>query len=450
MLGIAMIIPLALTAAACGGDDTDESSTEDDTAEDAEEAESTEEAEDSDEAEATDEAEAVTLRFSWWGGDSRHEYTQELIDLYMEQNPHVTIEADFTDWNSYWDKLSTTVAGGDTPDVMQHETRYIREYADNGVLADLNSYLGSTIETDNLDTDTLPAGQVGDATYAVPTGVNAYSLVVDPVAFEAAGVELPDDTSWTWDDYSSLAAEISASGGDIYGTQDQGYNEASLQVYLRQNGEDLYNEDGTDLGFTAETMAAWWQIGVDQRDNGAPSASVSVETQNGGLDQGLLSTNKGAMGFWWSNQLGALYESSGRDLELMRFPGGSEGMFLKPAMFWSMSADTEHPEEAASFINFMLNSQEAAEIMLTDRGLPVNLEIREAISGSLDPANQLAAEFVSAIGDEANPPPGVPPQGAGEVQEILQRLNDEVLFDQISIDDAVQTFMDEARAAIGA
>jgi multiple sugar transport system substrate-binding protein len=369
----------------------------------------------------------------------------------MEQNPHVTIEPDFTDWGSYWDKLSTTVAGGDTPDIIQHETRYIREYVENGVLADLTQYLGSTIDTSNLDPETLTTGDVGGATYAIPTGVNAYSLIVDPAAFEEAGIEVPDDTSWTWEDYDATAAQITeATGGAVYGTQDKGYNEASLQVYLRQNGEDLYDAAGTDLGVTAETMAAWWQLGLAERDNGAPSASVSVETENGGVDQSLLSTNTGAMGFWWSNQLGALSEASGRELQLLRVPGGSDGMFLKPAMYWSMSADTEHPEEAAAFIDFLVNSEEAAEIMLIDRGLPVNLELRDAISGSLDAPNQQAADFVNEIGDEVGPPPGVPPQGAGEVQEILQRLNEEVLFDQRSVDEAVQAFMDEARAAIGA
>jgi multiple sugar transport system substrate-binding protein len=272
------------------------------------------------------------------------------------------------------------------------------------------------------------------------------------VAFEEAGVELPDDTTWTWDEFVELGAQITeASGGEVFGAQDKGFNESNLEVYLRQNGESLFTEDGTALGFTPETAAAWWQLGLDQRDNGAtPPASVTVEVEAGGIDLSLLSTNTGAMGFWWSNQLGALAEGSGRDLQLLRFPGGSEGMFLKPAMLWSMSADTEHPEEAARFIDFLLNDERAAEIMLIDRGLPTNLDMREAITDSLDPANQLAAEFVNTVGAEAAAPPGVPPQGAGEVQLILQRLNEQVLFDQMSVEEAVEAFISESNTAIGA
>jgi hypothetical protein len=36
------------------------------------------------------------------------------------------------------------------------------------------------------------------------------------------------------------------------------------------------------------------------------------------------------------------------------------------------------------------------------------------------------------------------------VQDIIQRINEEVLFDRLSVEEAVQQFMDEARAAIGA
>jgi multiple sugar transport system substrate-binding protein len=447
---------LALLAAACGSDDDSATDADDQAA-----APATDDSNDSTDgdggggddgsSDGADAPEPVTLRFSWWGGDTRHEYTQQLIDIYTAANPHVTIEPDFTGWGSYWEKLATTTAAGDTPDIMQQEIRYVREYSDRGVLADLNPYLGPTIDTTDLDADALTTGQVDGATFAIPTGVNTYSVVIDPVAFSEAGIDLPDDSTWTWEEYEAIAAQISdATGGQVYGSQDTGGNEANLQIYLRQQGQDLYNADGTDLGFDAATMQAWWELGLELRDEGAPSASVTVEVGAGGIDLSLTATNQGAMGFWWSNQLGALTDRSGRELQLARFPGGADGMYLKPAMFWAMSSATEHPEEAAKFIDFMINSSEAAEIMLTDRGLPVNLAIRESIAGSLDAPNQQAAAFVTGVSPEVGSAPVVPPQGAGEINGILTRYNEQVLFDQLSVEEAVEGFMSEARAAIGA
>ena len=42
--------------------------------------------------------EQVTLRFSWWGGDSRHRATVDAIER-MELNPHVTIKAEYSGWD---------------------------------------------------------------------------------------------------------------------------------------------------------------------------------------------------------------------------------------------------------------------------------------------------------------------------------------------------------------
>ena len=50
---------------------------------------------------AAKEKEPVTLRFSWWGGDSRHEATIKAIELYMEKNPDITIEYEYMGFDTY-------------------------------------------------------------------------------------------------------------------------------------------------------------------------------------------------------------------------------------------------------------------------------------------------------------------------------------------------------------
>lgn len=56
---------------------------------------------------ATTSAEPVTLRIAWWGGDTRHSYTQQVIDMYEEQNPNVTIEPEYASFDDYWKKLAS-------------------------------------------------------------------------------------------------------------------------------------------------------------------------------------------------------------------------------------------------------------------------------------------------------------------------------------------------------
>lgn len=390
------------------------------------------------------------IRFSWWGSDTRHESTQQIIDAFEAENPDITVVPDFTDWDGYWDKLATSVAAGDTPDVITQEERYISDYSTKSVLADLSAL---DIDTSKVDEGVLAGGQIEGTQYGIPTGINAYALVADPEIFADAGVELPDDTTWTWEDYVTTANAVSEGAGDgVWGTQDYGFNEAGLNVMARQRGETLFTPEG-ELGVSEQTVADFFQVSLDlMKGGGQPDAARTVEYQAAGPEGGLLGTNQGAMGVWWTNQLGALSDSSGHELELLRLPGESEGertgMYYKPAMFYSISADTEYPESSAKFVDFLLNSEEAAKIMLTDRGLPANTEVRESILGDLSPTDQKVADFMADIEDEIVDTPPVPPHGSADLADIMERVNTEVLFERITPDEAATQLIEEVNAAI--
>ncbi|WP_299958751.1 ABC transporter substrate-binding protein [uncultured Modestobacter sp.] len=435
-LGVAGgVLGLLLTTAACGGDDGGGAAADGGT---------------------TREDGPVSMRFSWWGSDTRHAATQELIDLYESQNEGVTIEGDFTGFADYWDRLATSTAGGQAPCLMQQDTRYVREYADRNALLDLTPYIeDGTIDTSDLDENVAETGAVEDATYAIPTGVNAFSVVIDPQAYEAAGVPVPDGSSWTWDEMVETAAQVTqASGGQVYGMQAMGLNggDTNFEVYAREQGEALFDENG-EIGFTQDTLVDWWNIEKEASETGAePPPSTTVEVFNGGVDQALVATGRGASGFWWTNELPALTAGAGRDLQFLQFPSaegnGETGMYLKPAMFWAISSDCESPQEAAMFLDWLINSEEAVEIIKADRGLPVNTELRDQIAPTLDDAGQAAVAFVEEITPDLQEPPALPPQGAGEVQAILQRYTEQILFDQISVEDAAEQFMTEVESAI--
>ncbi|MCK9792792.1 extracellular solute-binding protein [Isoptericola sp. 4D.3] len=390
----------------------------------------------------------VEIRFAWWGSDDRHKTTQQIIDLFEEKNPGITVVPDYTDWDGYWDKLATATAGGDTPDVITQEERYLSDYASRGVIGDM-----SAVDTAEIPEDILSTGEVDGTLVGIPTGVNAYAMVADPQIFADAGVDMPDDKAWTWDEYVDIAGKISKAAGDgVWGAQDYGFNEAGLNVLARQKGESLYNADGT-LGVSKETIAEFFQTSLDLMANeGQPDASRSVEYQNAGPEGSLLGTNAGAMGVWWSNQLGALSDASGHELELLRLPGESQfertGMYFKPAMYYSISAKTEHPEESAKFVDFLLNDPEVAKLQLTDRGLPANLTVREAILPELAAADQKVADFMAELEPEIVDNPPVPPNGANEIQDIMIRINTEVLFERMTPAEAADAFLKDVGAAI--
>lgn len=143
IMSAAMAVLMAGSLAACGGS---ASSTADSTA-----AESTSTAA-STEATAESTDEPVTIRITWWGGQTRHDLTQQVLDLYTSEHPNVTFEAVPSGWDGYFEKLATDTATGGMPDIVQMDYMYISTYAQNGSLADLSEYINNgTIDASGID-----------------------------------------------------------------------------------------------------------------------------------------------------------------------------------------------------------------------------------------------------------------------------------------------------------
>jgi multiple sugar transport system substrate-binding protein len=394
----------------------------------------------------------VTLRFTWWGSDTRTKLTQQVIDAYQKDHPNVTIKGEFGEWSGYWDKLATTVAANDAPDIIQMDEKYLREYADRGALLDLKKAQG--LDTGKFEKDTLSAGEFDGGLYGLNAGINSFAVVANPAAFKTAGVAMPDDTTWTWDDFARIAAEITTkTGGKITGTGPIGTNEAGLNLWARQNGESLWTQDGK-LGVSPEKTTDFFKYVLKLRDMKAiPSAEAVSQDMNAPLDQSAMATGKLAMSFIWSNQLVAFSKASGQQLKLLRIPStdgraSDNGSYYKGSMFWSISSRSKHQKEAAEFVNYLANNNAAGDILLAERGVPPNTEIHSAVTPKLQPADAASAKFIQDIGKDLGDPSPAPPVGGGQVEKIIQRYTTEVLFGRQSPEQAAKAFLDEVNGEL--
>jgi multiple sugar transport system substrate-binding protein len=390
----------------------------------------------------------VTLRMTWWGSDSRHKMTQQLIDAFEAENPNIHIQGEYGDWSGYWDKLATQVASQDAPDVIQMDASYISEYAGRGALLELKD-----VDQSKFDQPVADAGKIQGKQYGITGGINAQVVLANPALLSASGVALPDDKTWTWDEYNEMASSItSKNGGKVYGSGPLSLD-AQANLWLRQHGKALFTEDGK-LGFDESDLEGWFEYQAKLRDSKAvPPASVMTEDAAASVDQQGLATNRFAMAFYWSNQLGALSKASGQQLEILR-PPSTKGaaadaeQYYKSSMFWSASSRTKHPAEAQKFIEFLVNSTKAGEIALADRGIPANSEVRTAVTPKLSVADAATAKFIDEIGGELGDAVPVPPVGSSTVTEVLTRYTSEVHFERLSPDDAAKRAMEEAKSAL--
>ncbi|WP_052690477.1 ABC transporter substrate-binding protein [Pseudarthrobacter chlorophenolicus] len=390
----------------------------------------------------------VTLRFSWWGSDTRHKMTEKLIEAFEAENPNIKVQGEYGDWSGYWDKLATQVASQDAPDIIQMDAAYLGEYAGRGALLELKD-----VDLSKFDQPVADSGKVEGKQYAVTSGVNAMVVMANPALVAASGVSLPDDKTWTWDQLDSTAAAITqASGGKVYGTG-QVNSDAAANLWFRQHGKSLFTNDGK-LGFEESDLAEWYEYQAKMRDSKAvPPASVITEDATASIDQQGLSTGKFAMNMYWSNQLGALSKASGQDLEIRRPPSvdgkaADAQQFYKSSMFWSASSRTKHPAEAQKFIDFVTNNAKAGEIGLADRGIPANSDIRAAVVSKLTPADAKTAKFIDEISGELGGAVPVPPAGGSAAVEALTRYSLEVHFNRLSPQEAAKKALEEAKSAI--
>ena len=60
----------------------------------------------------------VEITFMMWGAPEELAVWQQVVDDFHAANPNITVNVDVSDWDSYWTKLNTLIAGGTPPDVF--------------------------------------------------------------------------------------------------------------------------------------------------------------------------------------------------------------------------------------------------------------------------------------------------------------------------------------------
>ena len=391
----------------------------------------------------------VDLAFAWWGNDVRNKNTQAAIDIYMKANPNVKIAPQPGEFASYWDKLATQTAGGTSPDVIQMDMNYIAEYGNRQALLDL-----SKVDVSKFAEGTVDSGKINDQLVGINAGVNSALIFANPAIFEKAKMDMPDDTTWTWDSMFEISAEVAAKAGVPFGIVQAFASDAFFGAFLRQNGKALFTPDG--LAFDAGDAQAWFDLMVKAQKAKAigTAQQISEEGSSGSgkaIDLAALATGKTAMQYYNSNQLPAVTTAAGSELALLRFPSltgkaTDRKAWYKASMLWSASAKTENPDAVVALVDWWVNSPECAAINLTERGVPCNTEILAEIKPKLDKTQQAVVKYIEDIKPELAETPIAPPPGGGKLGDIMFRYQTDVLFEKSSTAEAAQKFVDELKS----
>ena len=122
-------------------------------------------------------ADTVNLRQIFWGSQARADRTYKANGLFSQKNPNDKIASEFYAWNDYWPKLATETAGGNAPDIIQMDYRYIVEYADRQAIAPMDEFVGKELDLSDFDKDQIEGGKVHGKLYGISLGANSVALI---------------------------------------------------------------------------------------------------------------------------------------------------------------------------------------------------------------------------------------------------------------------------------
>ncbi|BDR52599.1 putative ABC transporter substrate-binding protein YesO [Bombiscardovia nodaiensis] len=400
-------------------------------------------------------AESGTLSVAWWGNQDRNARQAKVNQAFEAAHKDVKVQGQFFEWNDYWKKLSTQVAGHQMPDVIAMDYSYLKQYVDNGQLLELDKYISDgTIKTAGISKDVLASGQMKGKQYAISLGSSSPAMIYNKTVLDKAGLTMPQ--SLTLDEFEKMSKTVYEKTG--YKTNFRYYEASELLEYvLRGEGKTLFKDK--ELGVSASELKPYFQVyqnGIDQGWHLSPT--LFTEIQTGSVEQdpvvyGTSPDRQSWVSFKFTSQLPAMQKvAKDQDLELAPWPSANlkKANYVKPGMFYAISKTCKNPDLAAKYIDFYTNNDEAVKDMLTDRGLPIAEHSLKTVTPMLSADEQKVVKFLQDVvipnSSKINPPS---PSAATTVNtQTLPQVEEALLYKKTDATAAAKQFHDEANDAL--
>lgn len=347
------------------------------------------------------------LRLSWWGGAGRHQATLAAVATFERRHPGVRVKCEYMGFNGYLERLTTQLAGGAEPDVMQINWAWLAMFSKRGTgFADLHAMKG-LLALDQFGAQDLATGVVQGRLNALPASYTARVLLWNRSSFDRAGLALPS----TWDELFALGAPFRrALGAGAFALDGELYDMLLLaQAWVQQrHGTPFVHPTEARVAMSPAAALDW--VRTYQRLVGEQVATpLPLRASLGGAEKPTEQQPDWVSGRWAGNYtwdsaipLRASTLAPGQVLELGRFPmlagAADSGIFGRPAVMLAVSRRSRRAEDAARLVDFLLTDPEAARALGRTRGLPVARDPRALMLAEkrLPPLELQAAHAVQA------------------------------------------------------
>ncbi|MGX7131609.1 ABC transporter substrate-binding protein [Enterococcus songbeiensis] len=397
--------------------------------------------------EASDSDGKVTIRMSWWGNDDRHKATLAAIEKFEKANPSIKVKAEYAGWDGFQEKMTTQIAGGTSPDLMQINYDWYQSFSPNGDgFYDLNE-LKDEIDLSGYDEEGLDSGTIEGKLNGIAYGENTFLIGLNKSTFEKFDAEIPT----TWEKYIEAAKKF-----------DEGYYPigrggfSMIEIYLSQKtGKGILSNDG-EIQFTKDELKEgfeWYQSLIDAgvlqsgKDEIETVGTAHPTTVKEFIDGKLAGATD------WSGGVAsydAVLAETDQEFTIPNYPmienAKTAGVIKKPSLLWSISKNTKYPKETAKLLDFLLNDPEGVKAMGTSRGVPSN----QTAIDILEEDGQIAGIAADALkyNQETDGITESPYYEMAQVVEVYNTALQSFTLGQTDAEEAAQQTYDGIEAAI--
>lgn len=244
-----------------------------------------------------DSGDGEKLTIDFWNGltGTDKESVDELVADFNASHGGIEVVSNPMPWDVLKQKLLSSIASGDGPDVVSIDTADLAQFVDAGALQSVDDFYDSDLlDDENLVAAAVDATELDGARYGIPLNFFTEMLYWNKELFAAAGYDAPPAS---WAEFAEMAPKLTIDE-NADGTPEQyaialGDHDTvpMFQPLLWNTGGGVVSDDGKtallDDPATLEAVNFW----VDQVRNG----KVSPVGMNGPDSDALFQSGKAAM-----------------------------------------------------------------------------------------------------------------------------------------------------------
>lgn len=316
---------------------------------------------------ASDGGEKITLNYWNHINSPSNTYEKKLIADYQAQNANVTINYLTVNDADMQTKLTTALAGGSGPDLVNQDQSFMPALVAHGdvVPADLAT-MGVTDQAgfEAKYSKTIAKGYSIDGTiYGIPFEVSSYAFWANGAMFKKAGLDPVADFPKTYSDLVAVGKKIQASGAAQEGIAltmyAPGRDLIQLDAMARQAGGSLVSDDGKtpqlDSAPVVKALKTWSDLARVAKINDptlGPTASTNAEDLFGNGTAAMVNTG----GSWLIGVLKAQYPDVYANYAVGQWPTFDGGPAVGGDLYGyalMVTKQSKHQAEAWKFAKFM-------------------------------------------------------------------------------------------------